>query len=166
MWPLSAYLLNYPARNLPSYVQGCLAVLDYMSLSCKGQDVRKECIWHEEYSCDFVYNWYLKRFSFHEGLSETSYMYFCLLLNKLEFRSHILVRVSNVKFNDSPRRGGQVVPCGRWDTTIVIVAFRSFANSPTIASVFWNELTHRESTRICYKATFLFSLPCTVHFSS
>jgi hypothetical protein len=62
-----------------------------------------------------IMKWYLKRFSFHEELSEMSYMYLGLVflfLNKLEFHSHILVSVSNAKFNDSAFREGHVVSCG------------------------------------------------------
>jgi hypothetical protein len=36
----------------------------------------------------------------------------------------------DIKFNQNPSRGSRVVPCGRADTTKLIVAFRNFAKAP------------------------------------
>jgi hypothetical protein len=38
--------------------------------------------------------------------------------------------LQSVKFLDNPSAGSQVIPCGRTDMTNLIVAFRSFVNTP------------------------------------
>jgi hypothetical protein len=49
---------------------------------------------------------------------------------KSEFSRQIFEEVSNIKFNQNPSSGSQVVPCGQTDMTKLIVAFRNFANGP------------------------------------
>jgi hypothetical protein len=57
---------------------------------------------------------------------------------KLEFFRHIFEKASNIKFNQNPSSGSQVVQCGQtygqtdgWsDITKLIAAFRNFANGP------------------------------------
>jgi hypothetical protein len=40
-------------------------------------------------------------------------------------------KYSDIKFPQNPFSGSRVAPCGRIDTTKLIVAFRNFANAPT-----------------------------------
>ena len=53
---------------------------------------------------------------------------------KLKFYRQILEKYLNNKFHENLSSGSRVVPCGRTDRqtymTKLIVAFRSFANSP------------------------------------
>ena len=53
---------------------------------------------------------------------------------KLKFYRQILEKYLNIKFHENLSSGSRVVPCGRTDRqtymTKLIVAFRSFANSP------------------------------------
>jgi len=49
---------------------------------------------------------------------------------KLEFFRQNFEKYSNIKFNENPASGSRVTPCGRTDMTMLIVAFRNFANAP------------------------------------
>jgi hypothetical protein len=48
---------------------------------------------------------------------------------KLEFSRHILEKYANIKFHENLSSDSPVVPCGRTDTTNLIVAFSNFANA-------------------------------------
>jgi hypothetical protein len=49
---------------------------------------------------------------------------------KIECSRHIFEQFSNIKVDQHPSIGSQVVPCGQTDKTMLIVAFRNFANTP------------------------------------
>jgi len=55
---------------------------------------------------------------------------------KLEFCRQIFEKPSNIKFHENPSCVS-LVPCGRTDTTKLIVAFRSFANAPKNETSEW-----------------------------
>jgi hypothetical protein len=57
-----------------------------------------------------------------------SFRYFVPILKQPEYRRHILVELSSIKFHEFPFRGRRVVPCGqRNKLTIPILASRKFA---------------------------------------
>ena len=58
--------------------------------------------------------------------------YSCRILMKLEFSRQISEKSSNIKFDQNPFSGSQVVPCGRTDTDVMKlkVAFRNFGHAP------------------------------------
>jgi hypothetical protein len=56
--------------------------------------------------------------------------YSCQILMKLEFSGQIFEKCSDIKFHENPSSGSRVVPCGRTETTRLIVVFRNFANAP------------------------------------
>jgi hypothetical protein len=63
-----------------------------------------------------------------------------------EFSEQKLEKYSNAKFYENPFSVNRVVPCGRTDrqrdVTMIIVAFRNFANAPVIGSLRkWDEVT-------------------------
>ena len=67
---------------------------------------------------------------------------------KLEFSGQISKKKnrSNIKYHENSPSGSRVVPCGRTnrqrDVTMIIVAFRNFANAPVIGySRNWDEVT-------------------------
>jgi hypothetical protein len=49
---------------------------------------------------------------------------------KVEFSQQILEKYSDIKFQENPSSGNQLVPCGQTDMTKLIIAFRNFANAP------------------------------------
>jgi hypothetical protein len=49
---------------------------------------------------------------------------------KLEFYRQIFQKYPDVICNENPSTGSQFVPCGQTDMMKLIVAFRSFANTP------------------------------------
>jgi hypothetical protein len=56
------------------------------------------------------------------------------VLMKLEFSQQTFEESTNIRFHQNPSSGSQVVPCGRADTTKLIVTFRNFANPPKSVS--------------------------------
>jgi len=62
------------------------------------------------------------------------YRYSCQILMKLEFFWQIVVKSSNVKFNENPSFDSVDVECGQTDRqtdmTKLVVAFRKFTNAP------------------------------------
>jgi len=44
----------------------------------------------------------------------------------------IFEKFSNIKFHEDPTSRSPVVPCGRTDTTNLIVTFHDYANAPKI----------------------------------
>jgi len=55
---------------------------------------------------------------------------FCQIVMKLEYSRKIFEKCSGIKFHESLSRGSRVVPCGRTDTSKLIVAFRNVVNAP------------------------------------
>jgi len=57
----------------------------------------------------------------------------CHSVMKLEFSRQIFDVFANIRFHENPCSGSRVVPCeptdGRTDMTMLIVAFRNFANA-------------------------------------
>jgi hypothetical protein len=49
---------------------------------------------------------------------------------KFEFSQQIFEKSLNIKFHQNPSSGSLVVTCGQTDMTMLIVAFRNFANAP------------------------------------
>ena len=49
---------------------------------------------------------------------------------KLEYSGQVFEEYLNMKFHENPSSGSRVVPCGQMDITMLIVAFRNFANAP------------------------------------
>jgi hypothetical protein len=54
----------------------------------------------------------------------------CQVIIKLEYSRQPFDKSTNIKFHKNPSNGSRVVPCGRADTTKLLVAFRNFANAP------------------------------------
>ena len=50
--------------------------------------------------------------------------------NETWILSTIFEKSSNIKFHENPSSGSWIDPCGRTDTTKLIVAFRKFADAP------------------------------------
>jgi len=50
-------------------------------------------------------------------------MYIGLHIRNSNFLGHIFEKYSNIKFNENPSSGSRVVPRGRTDMTMLIVAF-------------------------------------------
>lgn len=44
--------------------------------------------------------------------------------------THRFVEATNIKFNENPSDGGQVIICGQTDTRQLIVSLRNFAKAP------------------------------------
>ena len=63
---------------------------------------------------------------------QVKYPLFLSDLMELEISGRIFDKSSNIKFHPSPSSGSRVIPCGQTDMTKLIVAFRNFANAPTI----------------------------------
>jgi len=61
---------------------------------------------------------------------------------KLEYSGKICEKFPTIKYNENLSSGGQAVPCGRTDTTKLIVTFRNFANFPKNPNLDCNYLRH------------------------
>ena len=94
---------------------------------------------------DFLYNFYLREFSFKDELSDIKskmciglhvrYPFILVRVSgKLNLLDSFSEKNSNIKYHENPSSGSRVVPYGktygRTDMTNVTVAFSSFANAP------------------------------------
>ena len=117
----------------------CPALQHFSTLSHKRHDFRKTVTEHKMcvliFSTTFVWNIShskKKRARYDKmyvGL-HVKYPYSCPILKKLEFSRQIFEKSPNVKLHANPSSGSWVVPCGRTDTTKLVVGFCNFTNAP------------------------------------
>jgi hypothetical protein len=56
------------------------------------------------------------------------------IITRLEFSRQIIIKVLNNKFHENPSFGRRVVPCGRTDTTKLVVTFPNYADAVVISA--------------------------------
>jgi len=100
----------------------CVLSAIFFHIFSQTHDFSEKSIEHKMYF-DFPHKFFRRHFSFEEEVCEIRY--WCQILIKIEFRLHIFENYWDIEFYENPSSGR-----GQTDITKLIVAFRSFANTP------------------------------------